>query len=75
MAFAKYTLIIGGLALVWACGGGMATTGDPNHWHAKVYRGTEGKVEAWLVEEGGEIEPGISRPGPEERSEDRGRVI
>ena len=43
MAFAKFTLMIAGLGLVVACGGGMAS-GDPNHWHAKVYRGTEGKV-------------------------------
>jgi hypothetical protein len=43
MVFAKYTLLITGLALVVACAGGM-TSGDPNHWHAKVYRGTEGKV-------------------------------
>ena len=44
MAFAKYTLIVAGLAVVVACGGGTASSGDPNHWHAKVYRGTEGKV-------------------------------
>ena len=44
MAFAKFTLMIAGLAVVVACGGGTASSGDPNHWHAKVYRGTEGKV-------------------------------
>jgi hypothetical protein len=43
MVFAKYTLMMAGLALILACGG-MGTTGDPDHWHAKVYRGTEGKV-------------------------------
>jgi hypothetical protein len=43
MVFPKYTLMIAGLALVVACGG-MSATGDPDHWHAKVYRGTEGKV-------------------------------
>lgn len=43
MVFAKYTLLMAGLALVVACGG-MTSTGDPDHWHAKVYRGTEGKV-------------------------------
>ena len=43
MVLAKYTLLAAGLALVVACGG-MGTTGDPDHWHAKVYRGTEGKV-------------------------------
>ena len=43
MVFPKYMLLVAGLALVVACGG-MSATGDPDHWHAKVYRGTEGKV-------------------------------
>lgn len=43
MVFPKYMLLVAGLAVVVACGG-MSTTGDPDHWHAKVYRGTEGKV-------------------------------
>ena len=43
MVFSKCILLVAGLATVVACGG-MSTTGDPDHWHAKVYRGTEGKV-------------------------------
>lgn len=44
MVFSKYTLIVTGLAVVVACGGGMGSRGAADHWHAKVYRGTEGKV-------------------------------
>lgn len=44
MVFSKYTLIVTGLAVVVACGGGMGARGSADHWHAKVYRGTEGKV-------------------------------
>jgi hypothetical protein len=43
MVFAKYMLLMAGMALVVACGG-MGTQGSADHWHAKVYRGTEGKV-------------------------------
>ncbi len=44
MAFAKYTLMTAGMALVVACAGGMGASSSADHWHAKVYRGTEGKV-------------------------------
>jgi len=44
MVFSKYTLIMAGMAVAVACGGGMGARGDADHWHAKVYRGTEGKV-------------------------------
>jgi hypothetical protein len=44
MVFSKYTLMAG-LALAAACSGMSGTQqGTADHWHAKVYRGTEGKV-------------------------------